>query len=57
MDAAINQVPTFAGYYLGRSQAYYGWRQYARAVADARTCVQLGGQIPPQYMMMLNQVQ
>jgi tetratricopeptide (TPR) repeat protein len=56
MNAAISQVPSYAGYYLGRSQAYYGMGQYARAVADARLCVQHGGQIPPQYMMMLNAV-
>jgi tetratricopeptide (TPR) repeat protein len=56
MDSAIGQVPMFAGYYLGRSQAQYGLRQYAKAVADAKMCVQLGGQIPPQYMMMLNSV-
>ena len=56
MDSAIAQVPNFAGYYLGRSQAYYGLKAYAKAVADAKMCVQLGGQIPPQYMMMLNAV-
>ncbi len=56
MDSAIAQVPNFAGYYLGRSQAYSGLRQYAKAVADARTCAQLGGQIPPNYLMMLNAV-
>jgi tetratricopeptide (TPR) repeat protein len=54
MDSAIAQAPAFAGYYLARSQAYYGQRQYAKAVADAKMCIQLGGQIPPQYMMMLN---
>jgi tetratricopeptide (TPR) repeat protein len=56
MNSAISQVPAFAGYYLGRSQSYYSLKQYAKAKADAKTCVQLGGQIPPQYQMMLNQV-
>ena len=27
-----------------------------RAIADAKMCLQLGGQTPPQYMAMLNAV-
>ena len=52
-DKAIALQPGYADAYLNRASAWYMMKEYGKALSDLKTCEQLGGRPPPEFVEAL----